>query len=162
MDGGISMEQWTVVLTTTAIVLAAVVFHYEALSMLNRWACRRMHTSAPGHRRHYTLLIIMFGLLIAHVLEIWLFAVGHWALAESESGAYGSVVGYDEFLFLDYVYFSVTNYTTVGWGDLHASGPLRFLAGTESLAGLMMITWSASFTYLIMSRTWRGIEDLED
>ncbi|MBS3824638.1 MAG: hypothetical protein KGY53_12170 [Wenzhouxiangellaceae bacterium] len=159
---GIGSAQWVVVASTTFIVLAAVIFHYEALSMLNRWACRRMHNSAPGHRRHYTLLIIMFGLLIAHVLEIWLFAVGHWALAESPSGAYGSVVGYDAFRFLDYVYFSVTNYTTVGWGDLHADGPLRFLAGTESLLGLMMITWSASFTYLIMSRTWRGIEGLED
>jgi len=153
MEGGINFAQWVVVLTTTVIVLAAVVFHYEALSNLNRWACRRMHRSAPGHRPHYTLLIIMFGLLIAHVFEIWLFAVGHWFLAENASGAYGRVVGYDEFQFLDYVYFSVTNYTTVGWGDLHASGPLRFLrpacVGPSALSRRHRITGRADDDHLV-------------
>lgn len=29
------------------------------------------------------------------------------------------------------------------------------LAGTEALVGFMMITWSASFGYLVMVRTFR-------
>jgi len=153
MGAGINMPQWVVAITTLFIILAAVIFHYEILSLMNRWVYRRVRKAAWGHRPRYTLLIIMFGLLIAHVFEIWLFATGFWVLSRSD--AFGSVVGYDQFTFLDYVYFSVTNYTTVGWGDLHAVGPVRFLAGTESLAGLMLITWSASFTYLIMSRTWK-------
>lgn len=160
MDVSNGMAEWIVTFGTILIVLVAVVFHYEVLSTLNRWACRRMHASAPSHRPHYTLLIIMLALLVTHVLEIWLFAGGYWLLAANE--AFGELTGYDEFGFLDYVYFSATSYTTVGWGDLYAVGPLRFLAGTESLAGFMLITWSASFVYLIMSRTWRGIEDLED
>ena len=34
-------------------------------------------------------------------------------------------------------------------------GPVRFLSGTEALTGFVMITWSASFTYLEMERFWR-------
>lgn len=159
MSMAINLPEWVVVLTTTLIVLIAVVFHYEVMSALNHWACRRIRTATPDHRPRSTILIIMLVLLITHVLEIWLFAMGYWLLAEG--GSFGEITGYDEFLFLDYVYFSAANYSTVGWGDLIATGPIRFLAGTEALVGFMLITFSASFIYLIMSRTWRGDEDLE-
>ena len=33
--------------------------------------------------------------------------------------------------------------------------PLRILVGTESLNGLILITWSASFTYLSMEKFWQ-------
>jgi hypothetical protein len=154
----IEAGQWIVVATTVVIVLIAGVFHFEVLTLLNRWVTRRLHDSMPGHRPRYVLLVVMFALLVAHVLQIWLFAAGFWLLTRSATDAFGAVVGYERFTFLDYVYFSVTNYTTVGWGDLHAVGPLRFLAGTESLSGLLAITWSASFTYLMMARAWRDGE----
>jgi hypothetical protein len=35
-------------------------------------------------------------------------------------------------------------------------GRRRTGAGTEALAGLVLITWSASFTYLEMERYWRS------
>ncbi|MCH8529590.1 MAG: hypothetical protein LAT65_01935 [Saccharospirillum sp.] len=40
-----------------------------------------------------------------------------------------SFVGYSEVTFFDCVYFSVAKLTTVGWGDLAATGDIRFLAG---------------------------------
>jgi hypothetical protein len=46
-------------------------------------------------------------------------------------------------------------FTTVGAGAVHLSGPIRFLNGTEALTGLVLITWSASFTFLEMTRFWR-------
>lgn len=57
--------------------------------------------------------------------------------------------------FFDAVYFSAVTFTTVGYGDMIPTGPVRFMAGTEALVGLMLITWSASFTYLEMERFWR-------
>ena len=54
----------------------------------------------------------------------------------------------------DAVYFSATAYTTLGLGDLSPVGAIRMLAGMESVTGLLLITWSASFTYLEMSRLW--------
>jgi hypothetical protein len=32
---------------------------------------------------------------------------------------------------------------------------VRFLTGTESLSGFILITWSASFLYLEMEQFWR-------
>ena len=43
----------------------------------------------------------------------------------------------------------------VGFGDLAPVGAVRFLSGTEALTGFVLITWSASFTYLEMERYWR-------
>jgi hypothetical protein len=56
---------------------------------------------------------------------------------------------------LDAVYLSTATFTTVGYGDLIPQGPLRLLLGIESLSGFLLVTWSASFTYLEMQRNWR-------
>jgi hypothetical protein len=53
------------------------------------------------------------------------------------------------------VYFSATVYSILGFGDIIPGGPLRLLVGIESVTGLLMITWSASFTYLEMVQYWR-------
>ena len=52
-------------------------------------------------------------------------------------------------------YFSAMTFTTVGFGDVYPLVPVRFLAGTETLTGLVLVTWSASFTFLEMARFWR-------
>jgi hypothetical protein len=41
-------------------------------------------------------------------------------------------------------------------GDPDARGPLRLIAGVKSLNGLVLIGWSASFTYLAMEKSWGG------
>ena len=55
---------------------------------------------------------------------------------------------------LDYFYFSATTYTTLGVGDVFVRGPIRVVSGIQSLTGLVMIAWSATFTYLHMERFW--------
>ena len=54
----------------------------------------------------------------------------------------------------DAIYLSATTYTTLGIGDLAPVGAVRLVSGMEALTGFLMITWSASFTYLEMSRLW--------
>jgi hypothetical protein len=49
----------------------------------------------------------------------------------------------------------VTTYTTLGFGDIVPVGPVRFLTSVEALTGFVLITWSASFTYLEMNRFWK-------
>ena len=56
---------------------------------------------------------------------------------------------------LDCVYFSAVCYTTLGLSDIAPIGAIRFLVGTETLAGFLIITWSASFTFVEMERYWR-------
>ena len=57
--------------------------------------------------------------------------------------------------FEDCVYYSFVTYTTLGFGDLIPTGPLRFLTGIESLTGLVLITWTASCIYLQMETLYR-------
>jgi hypothetical protein len=145
--------EWIVTLTTVTVVTLAVVLHFEVIVWLNRWgADQRIKERGRHHHHRPTLLFVMFALLLAHVAEIWLFGLGYYILLQMQE--LGTISGYAELDLLDCVYFSAATYTTVGWGDLFPTGPLRFLAGTEALVGFMLITWSASFVYLMMARTW--------
>jgi hypothetical protein len=131
---------------TALAVCVSVLLHYEVLNTLSYWLARR-----EGQRRQRVMFAI-FGMLVVHVAEIWIFGVASTLLLSSAS--FGAVAGIGSDL-LDQVYLSAVTFTTVGAADAHVSGPIRFLFGTEALAGLLLITWSASFTFLEMERFWR-------
>ena len=145
-------EHWDanalVVLVTALSVGLSVLVHYEGLTLLSRWLSAR-HES---HRRRKVLYGI-FGVLALHVAEIWVFGAAIWCLLMLPDT--GMVAGAHPLSLLDAVYMSAVPYTTVGFGDLAPSGPIRFLAGTMALTGFVLITWSASFTFLEMERYWR-------
>jgi len=67
---------------------------------------------------------------------------------------WGELTGNFNGSLLDCVYFSSTVFSTVGFGDIVPMGDLRFLTGIESLTGLVLITWSASFLFFEMQRYW--------
>ena len=136
------------VVTVTAITVAlAVVVHYEGL----RWLSARL--MRPGARRHRKVLIGVYGVIVLHVVEIWLFGAAMWFLLGTPDA--GQVSGVASASFLDAIYLSAVTFSTVGFGDLAPVGPLRFLCGTEALTGFILITWSASFLYLEMEHFWR-------
>ncbi len=136
---------WAVAITLIAVV-AFVLLHYEV--SLRLWqGLERSHSTL---RRRF--LKLSFGLFAAHIAEIWLFAVAMALLGEHPLA--GGLSGIGAVNFLDYVYFSAVSFTTVGYGDLFPTGPIRFMAGTEALLGFMLITWSASLTFLEMQRHW--------
>lgn len=123
-----------------------VLMHYEALGLLTRVLAR------VGTHPRPRILVLMLALLVVHQAEVWMFAWGYFFA--TLSGIMGGITGADHNL-LTYAYFSTTTYTTVGFGDITPTGPLRFLASVEALTGFLLVTWSASFTYLEMQRFWR-------
>lgn len=137
-----------VTLATVATVMLAVSLHYEAFIRLSRWLER---SNRRGRQR---ILLMILSLILVHVIEIWLFAFSAWSLIHGMEGA-GEVMAPYSLGFLDYVYLSATTFTTLGYGDVFPSGPIRFLFGTEALTGFALITWSASLTFLEMQRYWR-------
>jgi hypothetical protein len=150
----LDIPHFATALVTLVIVIMCVGVHYEGLSVLSRWA--RVDISPP--RLKIASLIV--GQLVLHVIEIWIFAVGYFVLAQKLRFGFLLQLPYSDNLstevtgFLDFVYFSAVVYSTLGFGDIIPAGPVRFLTGMEAVAGLVLITWSASFTFIEMQRYW--------
>ncbi|WP_430231178.1 ion channel [Nitrosomonas communis] len=98
------------------------------------------------------MLVVMFGLLVAHIPDIWISAFGF--MIAHRSAEYGHIRGIDngDIIIIDYIYYSSVVYTIVGFGDLVSVGAIRMLTAAEGLVGLAMITWSVSFTFIAMQR----------
>jgi hypothetical protein len=142
----ISTPQIVVGCVSALVVLVCVVLHYEVMSWSSRlWL--RFHL-----RRRVRVLALIATMFVAHLVEIWIFALVYWHLDQWPQ--LGRIVGPFEEGALDFVYFSVTAFTTLGFGDLVPQGAVRILVGTEALLGLSLITWTASFAFLEMQRDW--------
>lgn len=143
-DWGVNL---LVVAVTALIVSTVVLIHYEGLVWLSR---KLVKMRTPSRRK---ILYVIYSVIVIHIVEIWLFGFAIWVLL-FVPGA-GTVAGVPALSLFDAVYLSAVTFTTVGFGDLTPVGPIRFMSGTEALAGFILITWSASFTFIEMERFWR-------
>jgi hypothetical protein len=144
------MTLFIVFAINTALVFLTIIIHYEVLFQLSK-KLPQIKKIAPS----YKVLICVFTIFLAHVVEIWLFGLGYYFSAQLDGvgNLFGKTATHG--IILDYVYLSFVTYTTVGYGDLVASGYLRYLTGVEALVGLILITWSASFLFIEMGKYWR-------
>jgi hypothetical protein len=106
----------------------------------------------PGIPVRTKLLVVIFAAFVAHAMEsalhgLALFIPVDWA-------GVGSLVGPGGSSLANCLYFSAETYSSLGFGDLIPTGPVRLLAGVESLNGLLLIGWSASYAYIAMERVW--------
>ena len=129
---------------TMALVIGTVLVHYGGLNLIIG-VCDRI----PGQRR-LRIAEMVTGILMLHLVEIGLFAAGFRLLAWDDPA--GGLSGQQALNWGDYFYFAATVYTTVGFGDLVPQAGLRLLSAFTSLTGLVMITWSASLTFVEMQR----------
>ncbi|MGI9227958.1 MAG: ion channel [Gammaproteobacteria bacterium] len=137
-----------VFISTIFTIVLAVALHYEVLTHL---AERHFKRDWPSR------LLLPFGVLVViltHVIEIWIFGFLYYFLLSL--GNVGNVIGEFSNTVLDCTYFSFVNYTSLGYGDLVPTGHIRFTAGSEALTGLVLIAWTASFTYLQMQQLVRS------
>ncbi|MDD9889400.1 MAG: potassium channel family protein [Gammaproteobacteria bacterium] len=130
----------------TLLVTAVVIIHYEMLRLLSK--------VIPKLQIKHRLRVVIgvFGTICAHIVEVWIFGLAFYYMVQS--GQFGSLGGNFDGSLIDCVYFSFTNYTTVGYGDIEPFGAIRFLAGLEAITGLSLITWSASFMFWEMTKFW--------
>ncbi|WP_404416619.1 ion channel [Marinospirillum sp.] len=143
-------EHFQAALITLIVVVFSVLLHFEAILLISQMLKKLRLTRRPR------FILMIMGLLMAHVLEIWVFGAAGWWMVRM--GDMGQLVGYTDLEFLDYIYLSAASFTTVGFGDLAPQGMIRMLFGTESLTGFLLITWSASFTYIEMERHWKSLD----
>ena len=132
------------------LVVLSTFAHYEALRFCNE-GLQRLDRIAPRAK----VLLAMGAGFCSHLAQIALFAGGFWLLQRL---GLGSLRGQPHGPVLGVLYFSAETYTSLGYGDVYPVGDLRLIAGLEALTGLLMISWTASFTYLEMGRHWLAQE----
>jgi voltage-gated potassium channel Kch len=120
------------------LVVSATAIHYEVLRGLSG-GLPRLRIPSRGK-----LLLVIFATFLAHAVEIALYALAIHLLDATHFSVSTSL------------YFSAETYTSLGYGDIVPTGDLRLLAGVEALNGLLLIGWSASYTFIAMERFWRA------
>ena len=137
-----------------AIVLACCVFlllmttliHYEVL----RFISLELKTRRIPSRMKFIIVIV--AAFASHALQMVLYGMSYYGVIHGF--ALGNLTGSPDSSWVNCLYFSVETFTSLGLGDILPSGPVRMIAGAEALNGLLLIGWSASFTYLAMERFW--------
>ncbi|WP_416395246.1 ion channel [Allohahella sp. A8] len=136
-----------VAIALSAILIAVVTaIHFGALRLASQFVTPSRH---PGQ----CLAVAVTAIVLAHTAEALLYAAGFWLavhdvqigdLVSSPAGKGGPLT------FMDYFYFSLVNYTTLGRGDLMPDGHLRFMTAMEAFHGFLLITASGTFILQIM------------
>ncbi len=94
---------------------------------------------------------MILGALLTHVVEMMLFSLCYSLLVSWDR--YGAIIDSSGNTSNDYWYFSFVVYTSLGFGDLTPVGALRFMTALETLTGLVLIAWTASFLFVEM-QSW--------
>ena len=136
----------TLTLITAGLVILCVIFHGSFLQKLGSLLFKEKKFGFPK------ISLFIFLTVLAHLIEILFFTVAYRILSPNPN--YGKIIGTDTLDWQDFYYFSAVTYTATGYGDLTPTGHLRLLATVEALTGLIMIAWTASLAYFIMSRYW--------
>lgn len=137
----------TAFVLNASLVAIAVLIHFEALNALS------LITPKIPIKHRLRVLIGVSGALIAHVVEIFVFAFGYYFMVNQDG--FGTLIGRFDNTLMDCAYFLFVNFTTLGFGDIVATGDIRFLTGLEALTGLVLITWTASFMFIEMEKQWK-------
>jgi len=134
------------VIIAMILVLSTASLHCVVLAWLSGGLLRRAITN------HVRILVIVFATFLTHVAEVLLYAIAFTLSVEVLAIAtFGGLVVTEP---LDYLYFSIVTFTSLGLGDVFPESHPRFLAGVEALNGLLLIAWSGSLIYLTMGRLW--------
>jgi hypothetical protein len=139
---------FTLYLINIVVVAVVVAVHYEFLLNASRLIPR------IKMRPRLRVVVGVGTALVAHTVEVWIFAIAYYFILRS--GQWGSLEGNFHGTLLDCVYFAFTTFSTLGFGDIHPVGDIRFLTGISSLTGMVLVSWTASFLYIEMQSLWSG------
>ena len=133
-------------ISSVVMIFVTVGIHFAALRTMST-----LHSKWHIPKDAMVVLTVC-GVFLAHIIEIACYAVTYYWLVNTVG--VGGLVGRVSTGFMDYFYYSVVMYTSLGIGDVSPSDHLRIISGLEGLNGLVLIGWSTSFTFLTMRRFW--------
>ena len=85
------------------------------------------------------ILLVVTGLVLTHAVQIALYT--------------GVYIALDAFsTFEEALYFSVSSFTTVGYGEITMEPPWRIVSAVQSANGFLVLGWSTVFLISVISR----------
>ena len=127
------------------LLLTTVSVHYFVLRLLTPFI-----NNVGSEPR--TVITIVVALFFAHSIEILIYA-SFYHLA----GDYPMLGGFSEQSTNDFstaIFLSLLAFSSLGISEFYLTGSLRLVVGFEALNGLLLIAWSASFTFMAMGKLW--------
>jgi hypothetical protein len=135
-----------VLAASVLLVVGTVLVLYETLRLTSE---HLGELPVPPRAR---IIVVVLTAFVGHTAAVWIYAGAYWLLVLKLG--MGAFSGVPIETFEDCLFVSVVAYTSLGYGDHVPLGHARLLTGVEALNGLILIGWSASFTYLAMERYW--------
>jgi len=128
--------------------VSCILIHYEILRLTADFLVPRI----PRIPRRPHVVLGVCACFVAHTVEVWLFAAVYYLLGKETAAGFADEARRS---FLDYLYFSTETYTSLGFGEIRLlTDDLRLLAGIEAMIGLVLLSWTASFNFMLMERYW--------
>lgn len=101
---------------------------------------------------HLSVIVTFWSLGLLHLIEIAIGALVFWLLLLMPgSGSLGATFSGAP---ADYLYVAGISFVTLGFAEVEAQGAIRMVVMLFSLAGFMLITWSATFIYTIWGESF--------
>ena len=136
-----------VVLAASVVLVAVTILVlYETLRLTSE------HLAELPVPPRWRIVAVVLAAFVGHTVAVWIYAAAYWLLVLRLG--LGAFSGVPIESFEDCLFVSVVAYSSLGYGDHAPVGHARLLTGVEALNGLLLIGWSASFTYLAMERYW--------
>lgn len=122
-------------LIVVTVLIHAVVL--DRLMVFTRFYRPQVRRTFHYRGKEFLLALTVLGVFGAHILEIWV-----WAFA---------------YLFIDEIktleaalYYSISTFTTVGYGDIVLSRLWRVFSSIEAANGMLLFGWSTAFIFEVM------------
>ena len=91
----------------------------------------------------FLLLVVLFLLIFAlHAIEMVVWGVAFWLVEALPT-------------FGEAVYFSISSYTTVGYGDVVLDPEWRALGALEAAVGVLLFGWSTALLFAVIQRLYQ-------
>lgn len=129
---------WQLACAALLLCLCVIVHAGGTLAVIR--LVRRHHVEPRVHAIHRPVGALVVGFLCVFALHM--IEVAIWA------GAYLGLGAFNELE--EALYFSITCFTTLGFGDVVIGKPWRLLGASEGMIGLVLLGWSAGLFLVLL------------
>lgn len=131
------------------MVVLTVAINYEVLRIT--W----QHLPRMQVKPRLRILGVAMAVFAGHTIAVWAYGIFYWLVVNyMDIGLLQYQTGGLANDFLTCIYYSASTYSSLGFGDIIPTDEIRLISGVQVLNGLVLIGWSASFTYLAMEKFW--------